>query len=382
VSPDGHLSPFPQSLSTPRDPIPAPKVSATGAILADLDTGTVLFEEAADAPRPIASLTKVMTALLVLERTELDDTVVVDRGAVFERGDYGWSSTVGLHAGERRSVRELLEALLLGSANDAAEALAIHVSGSVDAFVRAMNRRADALGMDRTDFRSPHGLDDRGRSTPRDLLTLARAADAEPGFAAITRRRFATIGAPGKRDRRVQNRNALLWLYPGAFGTKTGYTALAGPSVIASAAREDRRLVAVVLDAEDEPFTDAAALLDHGFAAFDERTLVETGVDAGEVAIDGGTVPAVAADTLVALVPADARITYRVEPDPDAAFPPAPGERVGTMRVRADGLLAGEIALVAGDIPAPEPLEGAWWGRGLQALGDAASRVVSALTGS
>jgi serine-type D-Ala-D-Ala carboxypeptidase (penicillin-binding protein 5/6) len=380
VPPDGRLSPFPQELHTPRDPVPAPHVDAAGAILADLSNGAILFEQQPDAPRPIASLTKVMTALLTLERTELDDVVIVDPAAVYEEGDYGFSSTVGLRAGERRTVRQLLEALLLGSANDAAEALAIHVGGSVDGFVRDMNRRAGELRMRRTEFRSPHGLDDRGRSTPQDLVRLVRAANATPGFTSITRERFAEIPSPSGKPRRIQNRNAMLWLYPGAFGTKTGFTALAGPTLIASATREGRELVAIVLHAaRGEAFSDAAALLDHGFAAFEERELVAAGDPFGAVELRGGAVTGAAGSGLEGLVPGDADVATSIAVDPGAAFPPAPGERIGTVTVLVDGRRAGEVPLVAGEVPPPAPLDGPWWARGAVALWDAVTGTVEAL---
>ncbi len=190
---------------------------------------------------------------------------------MFHEGDYGSSSTLGLRAGERVSVRNLLYALLLGSANDAADALAIHVSGDRARFVTAMNRRAERLGMGETRFFSATGLDDRGRSTARDLLTLVRAADAEPAFRSIVATRFHEIPAPKGRDRRVQNRNALLWLYPGAVGTKTGFTAGADFCLIATAERDGRRLIAIVLGSPDEPFSAAATLLDHGFEGFTQQ---------------------------------------------------------------------------------------------------------------
>ncbi|HEX6132054.1 MAG TPA: D-alanyl-D-alanine carboxypeptidase family protein [Actinomycetota bacterium] len=383
VPPDGRLSPFPSVLRTPRDPVPAPPVSARAAILADLDDGTVLFRKDAATPRPVASLTKIMTALVVLRRTGLDDVVRVDPRAVFERDDFGAGSTLGLRAGERQTVRDLLYATILGSANDAAEALAIHVAGSVDAFVALMDRRAEALGMHRTSFASPHGLDDRGRSTPEDLLRLVRAAYAEPAFGTFAATRFRRIPAPGGKDRRIQNRNALLWLYAGAFGVKTGTTAGAGACLAAAAERDGRRLVAIVLGADREAFSDAAALLDHGFAGFTERTFVRAGEDAGVVEIRGGVVPVVAASALEGLVPSARldEVTRSVRVDPDAAFPPAPGDVVATMQVRVPGLSLGTVPLVVARVPAPSPEPGTWWGRGLGAVADAVADAVAAFVG-
>ncbi|HEX2424194.1 MAG TPA: serine hydrolase, partial [Actinomycetota bacterium] len=168
VRPHGSLSPFPTSLATPTNATVAPTLTARSALLADLTSGDVMDEKAADQPVPIASLTKIMTALIALERTQLTDKVTVDPRAVFRRHDYGASSTLGLRAGERITVEDLLYAMMLGSANDAASALAIHIAGSEQAFVRVMNARAHRLGMRRTVFFSSTGLDDRGRSTARD----------------------------------------------------------------------------------------------------------------------------------------------------------------------------------------------------------------------
>ncbi len=381
VPPNGRLSPFPRVLHTPADPIPAPDLAADGALLADLDTGSILYERAVDTPRPIASVTKIMTALLVVERTRPTDVVTVAPEAVFARDDYGAGSTLGLRAGERLRVEDLLYGLVLGSANDAAEALAIHVSGSVRAFVADMNVRAQGLGMGRTTFASPHGLDDDGVSTPRDLLRLARAAASHPSFAAIAASRSHTIPSPHGPDRRIQNRNALLWLYPGTTGMKTGFTQRAGACLVATAERDGRRLVAIVLHADEEAFSDAATLLQHGFEGFVEAVLVRAGEEQGTVRVRGGRVPAAAGATLERLVPAaqvgDVSTDIRV--DPRAAFPPVPGERIGTVLLRLGERSIGRVPLLAGLPPAPLPLEGRWWTRALQAIARAGGDAVRGL---
>ncbi len=186
VPPDGSLSPFPQSLDTPADATLPPVLSAPSAILADLDTGQVLFAQDADTQRPIASLTKVMTGLLVLESSNPADVVTVTADAVIAEDERPGISALGLEVGEQITVEDLLYALLLQSANDAAVALADHVSGSEGRFVKDMNARAARSGMRRTRFRSPNGLDDRGYSTARDLMTLTRDRDGDP---AVRRRR-------------------------------------------------------------------------------------------------------------------------------------------------------------------------------------------------
>lgn len=381
VPPNGSPSPFPTSLATPADATVAPPIDAQGALLADLDTGGILFAKDALAPRPIASLTKLMTALVTLERTDPQDMVVVDPAAVFASDDYGASSTLGLRAGERLSVRDLMYGLMLGSANDAAVALAIHVAGSQQAFVDLMNRRAARLGMRETRFFSPSGLDDRGRSTPADLLRLVRAVDAIPAFDRITATRFHTIRGPDGRERRIQNRNALLWLYPGAFGTKTGFTYRAGACLVASATRDGRRLVAIVLHAPDEAFSDAAALLNYGFEGFTQATLVSLGHDEGSAEIRGGSVQVVAGGDLSALVPTasldDLGTTVRI--DPGVAFPPAIGSKVGDLVITAPGLTLGSVPLLVSEVPVPAPEAGPWWARAASTVARAAGEAIGAL---
>lgn len=382
VPPKGSPSPFVSDLRTPEDHLTAPSIGAAEALLADLDTGQAMFAKAPDLRRPIASLTKVMTALIVLERRKMNDVVTVSPDAVFASDDYGATSTLGLRAGEQLSVRDLLYALLLQSSNDAAEALAIDVSGSVEAFTRLMDRRAAQLGMRDTRFFSPHGLDDRGRSTVRDLLRLIRAAYDTKGFAPIVATKFATIPAPTGPPRVVQNRNVLLWLYPGAIGAKTGLTFGAGFCVIAVAERGERRLVSIVLDGDGEPFSDAATLLNFGFDGFTQRTFVEEGEPVGDVRVLGGTVPVVAGADIRALVPtADLEaIEPTLVADPKAAYPPPVGERIGTIAITSPGVTYGSAPLLATRVELPPPPDGGpWWARAASAVGGAVLDVVGGL---
>jgi serine-type D-Ala-D-Ala carboxypeptidase (penicillin-binding protein 5/6) len=385
VPPNGSPSPFISHLSTPANPIPLPRVGASAAILMDLATGQVLFSKSPDQARPVASLTKLMTALVVLEKEgeHLDRTIRVDPDAVFHRGDYGGGSTLGLRPGERVSVRGLLIGLLLGSANDAAEALAIGEAGSVTAFVEDMNAKAKALGMSRTRFASPHGLDDRGRSSATDLMLLLREASKDPTFRDLNRRRFAVVRSDSARPRRIQNRNVMLWLYPGASGVKTGFTAGAGFCLIATADRGGREFAVVVLGGSDEVFSEAAALLNHGFAAYERRTLVEEGEALGSIRVRGGEVPVVAGERLTALVGVGAgdAIERIVSASPDVAYPPPSGSVIGSMRVTSSGLKVGKVSVLVADLdPPPEPT-GSWWGRAGGALSGAVTSVVAGLLG-
>ena len=373
-------SPFPSTLRTPSPTAQVPEIRAEAAVLADLDTGQVLFARKPRERRPIASLTKIMTALLVGERTEPTDVVTVSDEAA--SGRLAGISGLGLEPGERIRVNELMYALLLQSANDAAVALAQHVSGSVDDFVDDMNARAERLGLLNTHFTSPNGLDDDGFSSAGDLVRLTRAAYRSPGFASIVATRLHTVRSLDEPPRIVQNRNVLLWLYPGAIGVKTGFTSPAGFCVVAAAEREGMRLVAVVLGEPSEPFSDAAALLNYGFAAYDRRTLVEQGQRLSDVEIGGHEISLTAGDTLRRLVRAGGPIQRAIVLDDHVAYPPTVGSRIGVLRLSAGGGPLGEVpAVVAGVPPPPPPGPGPWWARAIGAVVDAGAAMVDAVVG-
>lgn len=238
-----------------------PGVTASSYVLLDVETGQVLAQRDPDARRAVASTIKVLTALSVLHRTHPDDVVTVgpEVGAIGGAG-------VGLRPGDRWTVRELLDALIVRSGNDAAVALAVHVGGSVEGFVDLMRADAAALGLEDVVLTSPSGLGDGNRLSARDLAVITRAALVTPSFREIAAQRTVTLPRLGA----VTSRNELLGVLPDATGVKTGYTEAAGWSVIGSAERDGRELVAVVLDSRDEDarFRDATALIDHGFAAF------------------------------------------------------------------------------------------------------------------
>jgi serine-type D-Ala-D-Ala carboxypeptidase (penicillin-binding protein 5/6) len=238
---------------------------APTAIVVDLPTGRVIYAKRPNQRRPIASITKIMTAVLVLERAELSEVVTVSRRAANTP-----PIRIGLRRGERITVRNLMWGLLLWSGNDAAVALAEHVSGRVRAFVRLMNQRGRELGLANTRFTSPNGLSDWGYSTVRDLAALTRAAMRDRTFARIVRTVHHRIGGPPGQLHKLRNLNDLLVQYRGAIGVKTGYTLAAGNCVVGAARRGSRALVAVVLG--DPPGThwkfayrDVRRLLDYGF---------------------------------------------------------------------------------------------------------------------
>ena len=229
------------------------EVSATAAVLLDADTGQVLYEKNGDRQMLIASTTKIMTALVVLEHAAPDDVITVTPDHMAE------GSSMYLKAGETVRVEELLYGLLLCSGNDAALALT-ECAGGLTPFVALMNEKAAALGMARTSFANPNGLDADGHySTARDMAVLAAAAMENPTFRRICSSRSVTIG-----QRTMENHNRLLRQMEGCVGLKTGYTQAAGRTLVSCTEREGCRLVAVTLQ-DGNDWADHAALYDYGF---------------------------------------------------------------------------------------------------------------------
>jgi len=248
-------------------PLPSFDVRAASAILVDGKTGAVLFAHNADEPRPPASVTKILTALIVLEEGRLSDLVTVSRRAA-TTGGY----RLGLRTGQRVSLEDLLAAILIRSANDAAVAAAEHLGGSVAGFAALMNARARAIGMTHSHFVNPHGLDEPGHvTTARDMARLTRVALANPQFARLVSVREARVNVwrPVRkrfiaRPRTIFSHNKLLGLLDGADGVKTGYTDGAGRCLVGSASRGDQRMIAVLLN-DPHRWRDAARLLEYGF---------------------------------------------------------------------------------------------------------------------
>ena len=242
----------------------AVEVSATAAVLMDADMGQVLYEKNGDRQMLIASTTKIMTALVVLEHAAPDDVITVTPNHMAE------GSSMYLRAGETVRVEELLYGLLLCSGNDAALALT-ECAGGLTPFVALMNEKAAALGMAHTSFANPNGLDADGHySTARDMAVLAAAAVENPTFRRICSSRSVTIG-----QRTMENHNRLLRQVEGCVGLKTGYTQAAGRTLVSCTERDGCRLVAVTLQ-DGNDWADHAALYDYGFRLTAPRRGVQT----------------------------------------------------------------------------------------------------------
>lgn len=320
-------------------------VAAKGAVLIDADSGRVLYGQNENAMLPMASTTKVMTALLALENASLDDVVIAGKNASGVPG-----TSLYLSVGERLSMEHMLYGLLLRSGNDAAVAIAEHVAGSVSAFAEMMNARAAGLGAD-AHYVNPHGLDADGHAiSALGLALVMREAMKNPDFRRITGTKRKIIPWIGNEYSRVlENKNRLLRTYEGANGGKTGYTGKAGRCLVFSAERDGMMLIGAVLNCPTW-FDTATKLLDYGFESFRPEHVLDEGEAAGTVTVRGGvkkSVAVVAQTDLRAVVPVGTALeTARSLPDSVRA-PVRAGDVIGTAQLRGGGRVYAQCALVA-----------------------------------
>lgn len=357
--------------------VPAwPAVDAAAVVVMDAGSGRILYARAPDERRLIASTTKIMTALVAVERGNPDDVVTVSRRAASVEG-----SRIYLEEGEKQTLRDLLYALMLRSANDAAIAIAEHVGGSVEGFARLMNEKARSLGCRNTHFVNPHGLDHRDHySSARDLATIAAYAMRNPVFRELVSTRRWQMPWPAKNSTRVlYSENKLLADEDGT-GVKTGYTVAAGHCVVASARRGQFEAVVVMLGAGLGFWKDVRALLDRAFACYRPVTIVRSGQRLGSHALtDGAVVEGVAgAEVVVPLLAEEAasldgKVSSAVKWDPALKAPIAAGQRVGEVEVEVHcpGVPPLTVPLVAArDVTVPErPVPWPWLVVGAAATG-------------
>ena len=336
-----------------------PIVHSQYAILVDAVTGKVLWERNAETPRPIASTTKMLTAILLLERGHLDDVLTAPNGV-----QYLPDSSLHLKPGEKITLRDLLYAMLLRSANDTAVTGAVYLSGSVPAFAKLMNEKAQEIGATHSHFVTPNGLPAPGHySTAGDLAKIAEyAVNNLPQFNAIVKTPVYKVHRSlDQHDVWVRNTaTTFLKTFPGADGIKTGYIHQAGHCFVGSATRGGWRLIAVALDSNGCR-EDVESLLSYGFAEFAPRTVIHQGDPVGTVSIPSATAPVKVdcSDTLFIVaskrrpVPA-AQITLTPLP----LLPQAPisaGTRLGTVTVSVDGKVQSTAAALAAESVAVRP---------------------------
>ncbi len=241
----------------------APSIStnAEAAALIDVSSGRILYSNNGDKPLRIASLTKIMTAIVAIEAGSLSDKVKVSLRAYGVEG-----SSIYLHSGEEMNLHHMLYGLMLRSGNDAATAIAEHIGGSLEGFILMMNEKAEQLGMTNSHFMNPHGLDAKEHySSANDMAVLTAYALQNPIFREIVKTPSITVPNPYEKwDHRWRNKNKMLHLYEGADGVKTGFTKLSNRTLVSSATRGGQQLAAVTLNDGDD-WADHARLLDFGF---------------------------------------------------------------------------------------------------------------------
>lgn len=317
--------------------LPAPPGNhAKAAALIDVTSGRILFSQRGDEPMKIASLTKIMTAIVALEHGRLDDMVTVSVRAAGKEG-----SSLYLKAGEKMTLRNLLYGLMLRSGNDAAVAIAEHIGGSVAGFAVLMNRKAEELGLVNSHFRNPHGLDEPGHyMSANDLAKLTAYSLHHPEFAKIVKTVERKAPNPYESwDYRWLNKNKMLRMYEGADGVKTGYTKQALRTLVSSATRGGQQLAAVTLN-DGNDWVDHRNLLDYGFRTFPLQEVVKKGQ-----AIEG-TVFKVSRTFKYPLATGEKeRIRMRAVPVETTSLDYALGYR-GKLQIELDGRPIGAVLLI------------------------------------
>lgn len=313
-------------------------VSAKAAILMHADSGRVLYEKNADERMLIASTTKIMTAIVVLEHCELDDLVEVDSRSAGIEG-----SSMYLKAGESYTVEDLLYGLLLVSGNDAASALALHVADSMEEFAELMNAKAAELGLTESSFKNAHGLDEEGHySTARDMAKLAAYCIGNEDFARIAGTVSHTVG-----EQTLVNHNRLLREYDGCLGLKTGYTMAAGRTLVTCAERDGARYVCVTLNDPDD-WDDHKALYDWAFANYSFAEVIPAGLSYEVPLISGAemTAPAETEGAAYALIQNGESYDMELELPAFAFAPISEGERAGRAVACSDGQEIASVRIV------------------------------------
>lgn len=327
-------------------------LNAKSAILMEESTGNILYESNPDERLPIASVTKVMTMLLIMEAVDsgkisLDDMVTVSENAM----SYG-GSTMFLETGEQLTVNDMLKGIAVASANDGCVAMAEHLAGSESAFVDMMNEKAKKLGMENTHFMNTNGLDeDDHYSSARDVAIMSRELMKHETIFNYTSIWMDTLRG-GKFQ--LANTNKLIRFYDGANGLKTGSTSKALCCLSAAAKRNDMQLIAVVLGAPTsaERFASAKSLLDYGFANYAVNTQITAGDEVQKIAVEKGVdkeVGVVASDSCSTLVKKgqEDNITKEIKIDETITAPIEAGQKIGTMTISRDGEVIADIDLNA-----------------------------------
>lgn len=322
----------------------APGVSAQACIVIEKESGRILYQKNAQTQLPMASTTKIMTALVALEHGNKEETITISSTAAGTEG-----SSMYLEAGETMTLKELLYGLMLSSGNDAAVAIAEHYGGN-DAFVAMMNQKAAELGANHTRFANPNGLpDDSHYSSAEDMARMTAYALSNPDFAEIVATKTYRIEGAGKSYPRVlSNHNKLLRMYEGCIGVKTGFTKAAGRCLVSAAQRNGMTLICVTLNATDD-WNDHQSLYNHCFETYHMKSVLDTTGVLGELAVSGSdilTLPYVSAEAFAYPVYEGEVLSVSLAPDSGIKAPVKAGEICGTVSVQLGQAVLKTISLV------------------------------------
>jgi len=326
---------------------PSPEITAASAILIDAATGQILYEKSPHESRPIASTTKIMTALLTIEHCSPNEMVEINETA--HRSD---GSQLGLQLGDKLPLETMLEVLMMKSANDVALALADHVAGGKNKFVALMNKRARALGAKETHFSNPHGLYAEDHvSSAYDLALIARAAMQQARFRRLVATRTENLQAPDGSNFFLINHNRLLFRNDQADGIKTGFVRQSGHCLVASASQEGWRLIAVVLNS-GAMYDEVQALFDYGFGNWEATVFAKQDRPAAQGRVFGGArreVPLFPAQDLLELREKGGAPRLRAEIQPAKLFAPVKRQQsAGYISLRDGGREVQRVVLLAG----------------------------------
>lgn len=333
-----------------------PQTAGKSVILMEASSGRVLYGKNVHEKLPPASVTKIMTGLLVIEHGNLGKRVKISTNSADTP-----ESSIWLEAGETLTREQLLYGLMLNSANDAAVALSESIAGSEKSFVKLMNQRAQELGMKDSHFMNSHGLQASGHYTSAyDLALLSRKALSNMTFRRVVSSQTHIIPWPGKDyDRLLINHNRLLWNYQDAIGLKTGYTEEAGNCLVGAAQRDSMVLIAVTLNSS-AMYQDIQQMLDYGFAHYQIKTVKDAGQLSVKVPVENGQIDSVEAhpetDLVMAVTDQEAaRLTYKLYPQAKVKAPVKKNQILGKCKIFIAGNETGQINLRAADSVAVKP---------------------------
>jgi|BioPla2DNA2_1021312.scaffolds.fasta_scaffold16018_5 D-alanyl-D-alanine carboxypeptidase (penicillin-binding protein 5/6) len=337
-----------------------PEIVGQAGLVMDVLTGKVLYEKNAHSPFEPASTTKIMTAILALEKGNLSDIVVTSEEPPRVDG-----SRIYLEEGEKLTLEQMLYGMMLNSGNDAAVAIAEHIGGDIESFVKMMNAKAREIGAYHTTFVNPSGLPDEGHlTTAYDLALISRYALLNlPKFRKIVSTKTLEIPWQAEEwDRQLINLNKLLWNYEGADGVKTGYTSTAGRTLVASATRDGWQLISVVLKSDANIWSDSMALLDYGFENFEIKNLVGKNSDVAEEDVKyGDPVKLVTKDGLTSVVKKnDLPISKKLVINQDIKAPVSKGEVLGQLIFYQGEEQLGSVNLIAAN-DVKRKIHTFWW---------------------